>query len=535
MYKRQTGTQGFVGTQGTTGSQGTAGFVGSNGAQGATGSQGTTGTTGLQGSIGAQGANGSNGAQGTTGLQGFTGSQGTIGSQGTQPAVSYSQWRKAASGGETTLSGTDDFSTTLAYTVGAESVYVNGVLLERGVDYTATNGTSVSLTSALVAGDISTVASPSSFSVANAIPLSQFTAKGDILVGTGASTETALNVGADGTTLVANSSSATGVAWAGPIYTAGKNFIINGGFDIWQRGTSFASVSGYFADRWTNSSTVSGITSSQQSSGAPIGSQYYVRHTSTSSGSYISTYSYLESATIAPLLGQTVTFTLKLRRNSTMSANINVRLSKSSTTDAGSGATWTDISVNTVANASMPTGTGSSNWYTSTITASIPNDGTANSLRISTDFSATVSSGSTLDIAQAQLEIGSTATAFSRAGGTLQGELAACQRYYYRVTATGSTNNALPFMGTNVSTTSAFVQIPLPVVMRSAPSSLDYSNLGFYIFRTGYNGAITSVTLNINYSQNQVVTFNGSGYTINDSGIVNQSSTSSYIGFSAEL
>ena len=217
---------------------------------------------------------------------------------------------------------------------------------------------------------------------------------------------------------------------AGGPSVAGKNFIINGGFDVWQRGTSFASVSGYFADRWTNSATYSNITSSRQSTGAPLGTQYYARHTSTASGSYISTYSYLESATVVPLLGKTVTFTLKLRRNSTMTANINVRLSKSSTVDAGSGATWTDISSNTVTNASMPTTTGSEDWYTSTITALVPNDGTANSLRISTDYSATVASGSTLDIAAAQLEIGQSATPFSRAGGTIQGELAACQRYY---------------------------------------------------------------------------------------------------------
>ena len=33
---------------------------------------------------------------------------------------------------------------------------------------------------------------------------------------------------------------------------AGKNFIINGGFDFWQRGTTFTSPSSwtYSADRW---------------------------------------------------------------------------------------------------------------------------------------------------------------------------------------------------------------------------------------------------------------------------------------------
>ena len=104
----------------------------------------------------------------------------------TGSAVTVKQWRYTATGGETTLSGTDGFSQSLAYTVGAEEVYVNGVLLERAVDYTATTGTSVVLTNALVAGDIATVMSANAFNVANAIPNSTVTAKGDLIVGNGA-------------------------------------------------------------------------------------------------------------------------------------------------------------------------------------------------------------------------------------------------------------------------------------------------------------------------------------------------------------
>jgi hypothetical protein len=123
------------------------------------------------------------------------------------------QWRKAAAGGETTLSGTDDFSTSLSYVVGAEQVFINGVLLERGVDYTASTGTSITGLTALIAGDIATVISPSSFTIANAIQSTQIAAKGDLIVGTGSGTYTNQGVGGNLQVLLADSSQGDGVRW----------------------------------------------------------------------------------------------------------------------------------------------------------------------------------------------------------------------------------------------------------------------------------------------------------------------------------
>jgi hypothetical protein len=79
------------------------------------------------------------------------------------------RWTEVAGAGTsiTTLSGTDDYSNTLAYTPGTEQVFVNGILIVRGIDYTATNGTSVVLGTALVPGDVVEVVGNSAFSVAN--------------------------------------------------------------------------------------------------------------------------------------------------------------------------------------------------------------------------------------------------------------------------------------------------------------------------------------------------------------------------------
>tara|TARA_B100000427_G_scaffold8812_1_gene7764 strand:+ start:3048 stop:3524 length:477 start_codon:yes stop_codon:yes gene_type:complete len=46
---------------------------------------------------------------------------------------------------------------TISYTVGELMVFLNGVLLDNGVDYTATNGTSVVLTNGAAADDVLTI------------------------------------------------------------------------------------------------------------------------------------------------------------------------------------------------------------------------------------------------------------------------------------------------------------------------------------------------------------------------------------------
>ena len=72
------------------------------------------------------------------------------------PQTSYitSRWTYTATGGETTLSGNDDNSIPLDYDVNYEQVYLNGVLLVRDTDYTASTGTSITGLTALTSGDV---------------------------------------------------------------------------------------------------------------------------------------------------------------------------------------------------------------------------------------------------------------------------------------------------------------------------------------------------------------------------------------------
>jgi hypothetical protein len=124
------------------------------------------------------------------------------------------RYRYTAAGGETSESGPDDNGLTLAYLVGYEQVYLNGVLLVRTQDYTATTGTSITaLSPALSSGDVLEIITFTAFDLATAVPNTAYTAKGAILVGTAAGTYAAQAVGSNGQVLTANSAEADGVEW----------------------------------------------------------------------------------------------------------------------------------------------------------------------------------------------------------------------------------------------------------------------------------------------------------------------------------
>ena len=123
------------------------------------------------------------------------------------------RFRFTAAGGETTVSGADANGLTLAYIVGKEQVYLNGVLLVRTSDYTASNGSSITSLAALTAGDIVEIITFTAFELADSIARSLFDAKGDILVATSADTPGKLTVGTNGYFLKADSSTATGLVW----------------------------------------------------------------------------------------------------------------------------------------------------------------------------------------------------------------------------------------------------------------------------------------------------------------------------------
>jgi hypothetical protein len=140
------------------------------------------------------------------------------------------------------------------------------------------------------------------------------------------------------------------------------------------------------------------------------------------------------------------------------------------------------------------------------------------------------------DLWGVQLEAGSVATAFQTATGTIQGELAACQRYYYRVG--GSSNYQVLGYGTARNTNTFDPFVPFPVEMRIAPSSIDYSTLATVL---NYSGSATSVSVvAINTASKTFISLavnsSATPFTANNPVYLTaNNSTSAYLGFSAEL
>jgi hypothetical protein len=95
-----------------------------------------------------------------------------------------------------------------------------------------------------------------------------------------------------------------------------------------------------------------------------------------------------------------------------------------------------------------------------------------------------MATSSTLTIGAVQLEIGSVATPFSRAGGTIAGELAACQRYYTKSYAQGTapgtagSANIISAITPSSGTGAFFLPVRFPVTMRGTPTITAYDSAG---------------------------------------------------------
>ena len=317
-------------------------------------------------------------------------------------------------------------------------------------------------------------------------------------------------------------------------YSAGKNKIINGDFGIWQRGTSFTSNSAYNADRWWNERNGSGATYtiSQQTftpATAPVAGYegtYYLRINQSVAGTG-STYSVFgqKIEDVRTFAGQTVTMSFWAKAGSTITLPTLEMYQ-----DFGSGGSG---GVQTSFATSVSIGT---SWTRYTYSATVPSIsgktiGTGSYLRFSIYLP--LNQTFIFDLWGCQLEAGSTATPFQTATGTKQGELAACQRYYYRTNPLTQAYQDIA-VGQAASTTDVRFVLRFPTTMRSTPTSIDYATLRV----SDYVNNLTVTNLNGSlYTPDSVeLQATVSGATQYRPYLLQgNNSTSSYVGINAEL
>jgi hypothetical protein len=317
-------------------------------------------------------------------------------------------------------------------------------------------------------------------------------------------------------------------------FYAGKNKMINGKFDIWQRGTSISLPNGswtYGPDRFAAYSAFSAGTStfSRQTftpGAAPVAgyeAQYFARLTCGSTATFFQIEQRLED--VRTFAGQTVTVSFWAKSSAT--PTVKVTTYQNFGTGGSSG-------VNTDGSNFALT----SSWVRYTATLSIPSIsgktiGVENALNVGLVHVSGGINSATIDTWGWQIEAGSSATDFQTATGSLQGELAASQRYYFRFSADGA--YSLFGTGSASSTTNAYTLNPIPVTMRVAPHTLDYSTLALY---DGVSViAVTSASLLYNDRNVGAVGMAvASGLTqFRPYLVLSNNSTSAFLGFSAEL
>jgi hypothetical protein len=326
-------------------------------------------------------------------------------------------------------------------------------------------------------------------------------------------------------------------------YAAGKNKIINGDFSVWQRGTSFTNpaINAYTADRWYVAKDGSGatVTVSQQTftpGTAPVAGyegQFFFRYAQSVAGTG-ATYNVIAQKIedVRTLAGQTVTVSFWAKASASLTL-VSIDFSQ----DFGSGGS----SAVNFAITTPPTFTTS--WVRYSYSVNVPSItgktiGTSSSLglRIFLPNNAI----QTLDIWGVQIEASSVASPFQTATGTKQGELAACQRYYYRAgvgtTGVGSaTTGMVAPSAFSQTTTTAVLAMQFPVTMRVEPSAIEFSSIAFRQ-SDGASFAMSAAAMAVPTASAAQVYATVSGVTANRPGYIEKNGTTAgYVAFIAEL
>ena len=280
--------------------------------------------------------------------------------------------------------------------------------------------------------------------------------------------------------------------YGGGQYAAGKNKVINGAFQVWQRGTSSSSLGNYYtADRWYQGAWSGTGTWAQETTTVPTGSRYAIKFTASATAQpYL--FQAIETNNAIAFAGKSVTFSAQFAAST--SVGMTMQIGYSTSVDNGIAGTYTDITP-TSGGTVTPTST---TYVTGSGVYAIPS--TAKTLRIGFQTTSTIANTVVIYATNAQVEVGSTATPFQTASGTIGGELALCQRYLpaFTTAAAGTIVGGYAYAAN-----SAIYCLPLPVNARVAPTGITLTgtfdafglNTGYAVTPVYNGGTVTTGTI----------------------------------------
>ncbi len=376
---------------------------------------------------------------------------------------------------------------------------------------------------------------------------SPLTAKGDLF--TYSTAPARLAVGNNGESLVADSAATTGLRYSAT--PSASNPVLNSAMQNWQRGTSFsfaastaASSSTYTADRWqTKTNANQAVTVSRQATGDTTNLPFiqyayrYQRNSGQTGTGDLDMIQNFESVNSIPFAGKTVTYSFYARKGadySAASSALTARIFTGTGTDQNIFSGYTGTVTTNVVTATLTT-----SWQRFSGSTTIG----ATATQIATDFLfvpvGTAGTNDYYEVTGVQLDVGSVALPFRTYAATIQGELAACQRYYYRLSSP-SGGYKLIAAGQFFSGTAASTPIFFPVRMRVVPTAFDTTaTASDYGLLTAAGGTATmSVLPTADYYTTDTVSIQGtlaSGGVAGNATILFFNGSAAYLGFSAEL
>lgn len=348
---------------------------------------------------------------------------------------------------QTSFTGLDDNGELLAYAPGNNLVFLNGVRLLEGVEYTDSGGAEIVLTTGANASDILELWTVGSWASADHYTKTEADAKYS-LIGTG----------------------------AGKI----KNALINGNFDIWQRGIAFTGDE-YTADRWNawagsgGTHAISRQTFTLGQTAVPDNPMYYWRQVLSGVGTDSAGFEQrIESVRIYN--GDQVTVSFWAKVGSAISGNVRLVQNFGTSGSPSSEVKLTEQSI------SLTT-----SWVLFTKTFTVPsisgktlgddiNDYLSVQIYIGDDATAPASTY-TLDVSRVQIELGTSATDWERR--PINEIIASCQRYFEKSydldVDPGTVTPAGHYIDRAPGTITDYLYVSMPTSKRTNPSITLYS------------------------------------------------------------